>query len=128
MDTDSDGILDENDNCPEVHNVQQEDIDGDGTGDLCDPCNNLIFTGGDLDTDLSLDVDDVLLLVDILISGNGPQCQLESADMNNDNLINVLDVIAIIQYILSGTEGQAIRWLEENIQYPDYISMKSIEL
>ena len=123
VDTDSDGILDEDDNCPEVHNVQQTDTDNDGIGDLCDPCNNLIFTGGDLDADLSLDVADVLLLVDILLSGDGPQCQLESADMNGDNLINVIDVIVIVQYILSGTEDQALRWIEKSF---DYIPMNTI--
>jgi len=128
VDTDSDGILDENDNCPNDYNPTQADTDEDGVGDSCDPCNNLVFTGGDLDTDLSLDIDDVLLLVDILIAGSGPQCQLESADMNSDGLVNILDVIVIIQYILNGTEVQAMRWLEENVQYPDYISMKDIEL
>jgi hypothetical protein len=128
VDTDNDGLLDEIDNCPNDYNPTQVDTDEDGVGDACDPCNNLVFADGDLDADLSLDVDDILLLVDILLSGDGPQCQLESADMNNDNIINVIDVIVIVQYILNGTEGQAIRWLEENIQYPDYISMKSIEL
>ena len=128
VDTDSDGLLDEIDNCPEDYNPNQDDEDNDGIGNACDPCNNLVFTNGDLDADLSLDIDDILLLVDILLNGDGPQCQLESADMNSDNIINVIDVIVIVQYILNGTEDQAIRWLEENIQYPDYISMKSIEL
>jgi hypothetical protein len=35
-DTDGDGIPDERDNCPEVANADQSDIDGDGAGDVCD--------------------------------------------------------------------------------------------
>ena len=35
-DTDADGILDENDNCPEMKNADQEDLDKDLKGDVCD--------------------------------------------------------------------------------------------
>jgi hypothetical protein len=35
-DTDGDGILDSNDNCTLVANVDQKDTDGDGFGNLCD--------------------------------------------------------------------------------------------
>ncbi len=36
-DDDGDGILDEDDNCPLVHNLDQADLDLDGLGDACDP-------------------------------------------------------------------------------------------
>ncbi|MEM7246486.1 MAG: thrombospondin type 3 repeat-containing protein [Acidobacteriota bacterium] len=37
-DVDGDGILDEDDNCPELANPDQADEDADGLGDLCDGC------------------------------------------------------------------------------------------
>ncbi len=36
-DSDGDGIIDSEDNCPNDPNPNQEDADGDGLGDVCDP-------------------------------------------------------------------------------------------
>ena len=35
-DKDNDGVLDYNDNCPDLYNPSQKDIDNDGLGDVCD--------------------------------------------------------------------------------------------
>jgi hypothetical protein len=40
LDADSDGVLDEWDNCPGVPNADQSNLDGDEFGDACDPCPN----------------------------------------------------------------------------------------
>ncbi len=37
-DTDEDGVLDDDDNCPDVANPGQENGDGDADGDVCDAC------------------------------------------------------------------------------------------
>ena len=113
LDADQDGILDENDNCPEVHNVQQIDVDGDGAGDLCDPCNNLIWTGGDVDGNSALDVFDILFLVDIILGeSNTYVCAEEAGDITQDGYLNVLDVIGLVQMIMGGNEQQAMQLLQ----------------
>ncbi len=38
VDTDGDGVPDDEDNCPDDFNPDQLDTDGDGLGDACDPC------------------------------------------------------------------------------------------
>src|SRR3972149_11098824 len=46
-DTDGDGVLDPNDNCPMNHNPDQADADSDGIGDACEPkitCQELTAT------------------------------------------------------------------------------------
>ena len=45
LDSDGDGVIDSNDNCPNTPNSNQADADGDGVGDACDPINNLDSDG-----------------------------------------------------------------------------------
>ena len=48
-DQDGDGVMDNNDNCIATSNYHQDDYDLDGSGDACDPCNNLdIYVIGDI--------------------------------------------------------------------------------
>jgi Concanavalin A-like lectin/glucanases superfamily/Secretion system C-terminal sorting domain/Thrombospondin type 3 repeat len=56
IDTDEDGVPDIDDNCPEIANADQADLDGDGIGDVCDP---------DDDDDGVLDIADMCPATDI---------------------------------------------------------------
>lgn len=71
-DLDADGILNTQDNCPELDNVDQIDSDQDGVGDACDVC-----AGDDDLRDRNLDgIPDCL---NIFIQGSSNGCQLNSS-------------------------------------------------
>jgi photosystem II stability/assembly factor-like uncharacterized protein len=58
-DTDSDGVPDVDDNCPEIYNPLQTDNDGDSLGNVCDNCpDNYNPTQDDADGDLAGDLCD----------------------------------------------------------------------
>ena len=112
LDIDEDRIMDDEDNCIDDYNPNQVDTDEDGIGDLCDPCNNLIWTGGDVNADLNLDVNDILLIVDIVTGESQNLCGSQSADINQDGVLNVLDVIGLVQLVLGSGQQQAIQFLK----------------
>ena len=111
-DLDEDGINNDEDNCPEIYNPDQTDIDGDGAGDACDICDNAnIFVvgnvNGDLDQESSpiIDLLDILALVDLIILGGDTgllECAIEAGNITGDVHVNVIDVIALVQMILNG--------------------------
>ena len=125
LDVDADGILDGDDNCPEVHNVQQEDIDDDGMGDACDACNNLIWTGGDMNGDLNISITDILILVDVILGTTESQCGYEAANVNGDDVVNIIDVIRLVQLVIGGTQQQAISFLERTLSESDFTHLMS---
>jgi len=109
-DIDQDGILNSVDNCIELWNPGQEDLDNDLIGDICDPCNNLIYISGNVNGDVDMtsglpiiDLMDVLSLADYLTSNQAAACQEPTLNINNDGYVNVVDVIVLIQSILNGT-------------------------
>ena len=78
------------------------DSDGDGIYDECDDCYNSL---GDVNTDMSADVLDIVLVVNMILSGGmiSPDftaCELSNGDMSGDGTINILDVIQLINLAL----------------------------
>ena len=108
FDSDNDGILSSEDNCPNVFNPNQEDLDNDEIGDACDICDNANVwvqgnINGEIDTDqsYSIDIFDLLTLSDIITSGETQSCGYEISDVNGDNNINQLDIFQFIALIMS---------------------------
>lgn len=57
---------------------------------------------GDLNSDLNLDVLDVVVMVDIILGGTNPTTyQQWAGDMNEDSAIDVLDVVLLVDSILN---------------------------
>ena len=109
LDVDEDGVLDSDDNCVDIANPDQTDIDLDGDGDACDPCDNQnVYTFGNINGTIAqdgsaiVDIFDVMELVDILLDNNQESCGSEIADMNIDGNQNVVDIIFLVQMLLGG--------------------------
>ena len=112
MDADNDGVFNGMDNCPDDYNPYQEDGDGDGLGDACDNCNSEIFYLGNINGDDTINIIDVLMLIDVVLGVNVNECMYSASDMNGDDYVNVLDVLELVQDILGGNQQQAIQYLE----------------
>ncbi len=105
-DRDSDGIPNLEDNCPDDANPGQEDLDDDQIGDVCDPCNGLVYVLGNVNGDANegyqpiIDVMDVLAFADYLENPIGNECQM--LDMLVDGAINQWDLIVLVDGIMNG--------------------------
>jgi len=106
-DIDEDGVVNADDNCPDVYNPNQADIDGDGAGDVCDACDNLnVYVMGNVTGDVVnnepvIDLFDVLYLLDLVLSDEYPGCTGEVADYDGSGIVNYLDAIYLVQDILN---------------------------
>ena len=69
---------------------------------------------GDVNFDGSLDITDVILLVNFVLGTTPTEEQGLTADFNQDGIINILDVISLVGEILGTTFSQSVIWLEEN--------------
>ena len=75
VDSDGDGICDEDDNCRATPNPDQSDRDGDGVGDVCDNCPDVPNPGQE----------------DSNGDGIGDACSVEKCDIDADGDIDRLD-------------------------------------
>ena len=97
--------------------VNNGDDDEDGVNNDCDPCpNSHIYDTGNLDFSEeffidgldygyvpSVDVIDVLLLSDLVASGDEiSECIVEANDFTGDGLINLIDIMALAAYVAEG--------------------------
>ena len=69
---------------------------------------------GDVNFDGSLDITDVILLVNFVLGQTPTEEQGLTADFNQDGIINILDVITLVGEILGTSFSQSVIWLEEN--------------
>lgn len=120
VDSDNDGINDNIDNCPNIPNTNQADADFDTVGDVCDNCpqhaNRLqedfdmdgigdacccIGGRGNLDGIGSIDISDIVIMVDYqFLSNVPPQCIL-TADLDNSGDIDISDIVYMVDYMFT---------------------------
>jgi hypothetical protein len=79
--SDADTHLDVFDNCRDITNQTQNDFDGDGCGNVCDP---------DANQNCQTDVFDVLNMLNVQFGFPGAQ------DLNDNGVVDVFDVLAAL--------------------------------
>jgi len=86
-DSDNDGVIDTQDNCPDVSNPNQLDTNGDGIGDACES----IAIPGDLDDDGDIDSTDYSLFRSTLGKCTGDAGFIADADYDGDGCVTYAD-------------------------------------
>ena len=107
FDADQDGIIGSEDNCPDLYNPGQDDIDNDQLGDVCDICDNAnVWVSGningevDLEQSYTTDIFDLLTLSDLISSDDSESCGYQISDVNNDGATNLLDIFEFVAIIM----------------------------
>ena len=108
-DMDEDGLIGNEDNCPFTYNPEQVDIDSDQLGDACDICDNANVwvhgnINGEVDTNqgYTVDIFDLLVLSEVIISDESETCGHQISDMNEDGNFNLLDIYELLAMIMQG--------------------------
>jgi hypothetical protein len=119
VDSDNDGVINIDDNCPMDYNPSQEDHDGDAVGDSCDNCmfvfnasqtdtdqdsvgDSCDYTCGDADASDDVDIDDVVYLINHIFSGGPEPVPYMSGDADCSGAVDIDDVVYVIAYVFSG--------------------------
>jgi len=67
-----------------------------------DPLNVVVFTCGDANEDGTVNILDIIMLIDYKFKGGNAPTILESADVNHDSTVNILDIILLIDFKFKG--------------------------
>ena len=59
-----------------------------------------MYTPGDLNQDQSINILDIIELINIILDGNPNETELYMGDLNSDGNINILDIIELVNLIL----------------------------
>ncbi len=112
-DFDEDSVANIDDNCEFTYNPDQSDIDSDGIGDVCDPCDNYnVFIPGNLNGDVAgesdhpiLDIFDVLALSDYVSDGTSLEfCAAQTPDFNSSGNVDILDIVQLADFVAQNGE------------------------
>ena len=69
---------------------------------------------GDVNFDGTIDITDIVLVINFILGEEPTEEQELTADMTQDGVVNILDVIQIVNEVLGLTFSEAVNWLEEN--------------
>jgi len=94
-DPDADGLVDANDNCTQVANPAQQDIEDDGCGNVCD---------GDFNDNGATEAADFSIFAETYLKSSGETGYDARADMNSDEIVSIADFILFRREYL-GTPG-----------------------
>ena len=69
---------------------------------------------GDVNFDGSININDIVIMVNFILGTTPTDEQFITGDMNYDGIINIVDVILVVNEVLGTTFSQSVQWLKLN--------------
>ena len=69
---------------------------------------------GDVNFDGSININDIVIMVNFILGTTQTDEQFITGDMNYDGIINIVDVILVVNEVLGTTFSQSVQWLKLN--------------